>query len=74
MKRKEKEWKEKEVSATNCYVLKDHIKTRLENRGLVYQCERCGEPIKVGDEIASKTFEGKTKRFFHKRCWNKMFM
>jgi len=45
------------------------------NRGKVeWKCSRCGFPFQIGDVIVSKTIRGGRKRYYHKTCWEKMFI
>ena len=76
--------REKEVEALTkhltSYTLTSFMKRRLESLNCVLNCDRCGDPLQVGDKVVCKrgirgsrgAKSSRAKRY-HEQCWEGMF-
>lgn len=57
----------------NVCVVSYAYKRLLESKSLGV-CDRCGEPILVGDRVMSRHGGRSRPRVFHVECWKTMFL
>jgi len=56
------------------YVMTRRIMTRIEARNGEIRCKFCGEPIKVGDIVVSRSRSKVKSKFYHAACYEKLFL
>jgi len=58
------------------FVLKKGLLTRYENRSLNFNCEVCGQPLKVGEKVVSKPVRCSNPytKHYHERCYESLFV
>jgi len=56
------------------FMLNYDLKTRLERRYYSLKCFRCGESLQFGEQVISKGTKHRRRRYYHKACWEKLFL
>jgi len=56
------------------FILTEHGSRVLKGRGFNLRCERCGEPLEIGDECVSQRRAKTYSLRYHRDCWERMFV